>query len=293
MSPSNSLLHLAWDSIAERPTLGGAIVLRQEAELLARARRLSTLCVHWDGDATGAPGALAIRLARLVFGASAFACEFTSAPSPADVWPTAETRRDAGFSYFSFRRLLNWHRRHGEAPRLAWSEETTKNAEDARRRFPGKLVCLHLKYASPFRPEDSNADPVAWAEFLRARARPGEFDFVLLGDDLPPGIAGIPGVSRAADAGIELGAQLCLVGRSNAFLGMASGVCTAANFSDVPHVIFKHPAHHPVEMERELDSGDRFPFATSRQRLWRREGNTAALHEALDLVLSCSCVRQT
>ena len=33
---------------------------------------------------------------------------------------------------------------------------------------------------------------------------------------------------------------------------MASGICTAANLSSVPHVIFKHPHNHIKEMNKEL-----------------------------------------
>jgi len=280
------VVHLAWDLTLERPTLGGALVLRQEGELLARARRAAEIAVHWTAGEEGVVGGQPPATAGAVFGSSVFPCTLTTADAPTDSWPPARARAAAGFSYFTFERLVDWHRRTGQAPRLGWSAEVAAAAAAVRRRFRGLLVCLHLKYLAPYWPEDSNADPVAWSQFLRVRGRPGELDFLLLGDDLPSGVEGIPGVHRAVTEGIGLATQLCLVGLADGFVGMASGVCTAANFSDVPHVILKHPAHHAAEMEQEMVGVDRFPFAGERQRLWRRNADSATLREALELVLS-------
>jgi hypothetical protein len=280
------VLHLVWDGKAQRPTLGGAIVLRQEGELRARAMGAQALRLHWNFAALTAAQPEAAAFTTAVFGSSALPCEFTEAPFPADAWPSEAQRRADGFSYFSLDRVLAWHERTKEPPRLIWNEAYRKAAGRARQGYGEQLVCLHVKHVAPYHAKDSNAVPEEWQEFLRTRADPGKLDFVLLGEDLPPGLLEIPGVTRAAGAGLDLATQLCFVSHADAFIGMASGLCMAATFSTVPHVIFKHPVHHSTEMKRELAGRDFFSFAAPRQKLWQREATTAALHEALDLALS-------
>lgn len=279
-----STLHLAWDLDLERPTLGGALVLRQEAELLAVMRGCDEAWLHIGGGAIH-PDAVAT-FAREIFSASALPFRLAFESPPLDSWPAADERR-AGFSYFSFARLLRLYQQHQVPPRLRWSDDAAASAQAARARFSGRLICVHLRNVARYTLADSNADSAEWGPFLRKHARPGVLDFCLLGDDpVSAEISALPGVVRAAEQKLDLATQLALVGLSDGFLGMASGLCTAANLSAVPHVIFKHPAHHPAEMERELGAADRFPFAESRQHLWRRLATAAALDQALELILS-------
>lgn len=151
----------------------------------------------------------------------------------------------------------------------------------------GRLICVHLRSVAPFSPEESNADGAAWNAFFKKHADVGRCNFLLIGDDpLPIGLDLRPGIIRAIDRQVSLVTQLALIGISDGFLGMASGLCAAANFSETPHVIFKHPAHHAAEMVRELGAADTFPFAGDHQKLWRREVSAAALDQAFRLIMS-------
>lgn len=276
---------LVWDLTRERPTLGGALVLRQEGEILARLGHASSIDLHLACAEAGR--VIAERLADTVFASSAFTFHLHRSSPPVEGWPAASVRAFPEFSYFSFSRLLTLCDANGLTPRLAWHPRQLGLAGQVRGRFPGHLVCVHLRSVSPFAVEESNADGPAWAKFFADHAGPGSLDFLLLGDDpLPAGFSQRPGVTRAASLGMDLAAQLALVASADGFLGMASGVCTAANLSETPHVIFKHPAHHPADMARELGSADRFPFAGPRQRLWRRVVSPETLREALTLILS-------
>jgi hypothetical protein len=208
----------------------------------------------------------------------------TSAPEGA--WPAPAERRGAGFSSFSFARLLSLHAASGRAPRLAWASHLSSAAAATRAAFPGKLIVVHLRRVSPFALAESNADPAAWRSFLEAHTASGRTRFLLLGDDpVPSAISLGGGIMRANNLGLPLALQLALVAHADGFIGMASGLCTAANLSATPHVIFKHPAHHPAAMRAELGDANRFPFAAPRQQLWRRPADRAALDQALDLVL--------
>jgi hypothetical protein len=276
-------VELVWDLTRERPTIGGALVLRQEGEILALLNDESTVTLHLVCQETDR--AAAKRLASAVFASSTFSFRIIPSSTAAEGWPTAAIRAHAGFSYFSFSRLLTLHAETGLAPRLRWHAHPQALAQRARARFPGRLICVHPRSVAPFAAEESNAGGPTWDAFFAAHARPGSLDFLLIGDDpLPVSLTLRPGVSRAVDLGLDLATQLALVGCADGFLGLASGLCTAANLSETPHVIFKHPAHHPAEMARELGEADRFPFAGPRQRLWRRVVDAAALEEAFDLI---------
>lgn len=278
-------VELVWDVTREHPTLGGALVLRQEGEMLAELRSAEDITIHLlsaEGDRTEA-----VRLASVVFAASARSFRLTSEAPIGEGWPTRAERARDGFSYCSFSRLTALSHQHALTPRLQWNAHTLTDARNMRAMFTGQLVCAHLRSVPPFHSQESNASGPNWRTFFEARARPGVRDFLLLGDDpLPEGLELPVGVTRATDLGLGLAVQLALLGYSDGFLGMASGVCTAANFSDVPHVIFKHPLHHAAAMARELGAADRFAFANPRQRLWRREATFAALDEALALIAS-------
>ena len=74
---------------------------------------------------------------------------------------------------------------------------------------------------------------------------------------------GLPasGVSTV-DLGVDLSTQLALVSLANGFLGMASGLCTAANLSETPHVILTPRSPYRSYGER-VDSADRYPFESA------------------------------
>jgi hypothetical protein len=126
-----------------------------------------------------------------------------------------------------------------------------------------------------------------WQAFFDKYSEEAVCNFLLIGDDaLPVGLTLGRGVTRAVDLGIELATQLTLTSIADGFMGMASGLCAAANLSEVPHVIFKHPAHHSAAMASELGSAVSFPFAGPRQQLWRREVDAVSLDAAFDLIFS-------
>jgi hypothetical protein len=278
---------LVWDLTRERLTIGGALVLRQEGEMLAHLRGRSTLTVHLIAPEFGRQAA--DRLARTIFGTSTYPYRLVSHSEGVEGWPPAAVRAEPDFSYFAFSRTVFLHEQTGLKPRLQWCEPLRASALQVRGLFPGRLYCVHLRSVAPFGPEESNADGPAWSAFFQRHAAAGQCDFLLIGDDpLPAGLDLRPGVTRVVGSqlGLDLATQLALISVCDGFLGMASGLCTAANFSEAPHVIFKHPAHHAAEMARELGTAQAFAFAGERQQLWRREAGAAVLDEAFLLISS-------
>lgn len=285
-SAKSTIVQLAWDLDLEKPTLGGALVLRQEGELLAEMNGQKGIQVFLSGKGSG--DAVVRRLKETVYSSSRYQFNFQNGRIFDGAWPTAHERASSsGFSYFSFARLITLHRTCGLIPRLRWCSDIAERAIDIRKCFSGKLVAVHLRNVPPFKEQESNANGAAWGAFFASRANENSVEFLLVGDDtMPTGVVLGRGVHRAADLGIDLATQLELIGRVDGFLGMASGICTAANLSKTPHVIFKHPRHHVAQMKIELAGADQFSFATSRQRLWRQIADESSLHAAIDLILS-------
>ena len=278
-----------WDLSAHPVSLGGALTLRAEAELLAQAKGVSTetpirlwLREGNSGDKIGP------MLLRRVFLTSAynFLVETDTMLPRDETWPDALCRGDCEFSYHGYGRVTALHAEIGLAPRLRWSMDVQQSAHRLRRFFGERLFCVHLRNTGGG-VEESNAEFVEWRRFFSEQARPGSQEFLLLGDDPPDdGATPVDGVHRAADLDIDLTTQLALVEQSDGYLGMASGVGCAANFSEAPHVLFKHPAHHAAAMQVELGNADRYPFFNDHQALWRREADFTALQEAFAFIRS-------
>lgn len=260
-------------------------MLRQEGELLARINNKVGIKLHvicQDSDQGVVEG-----LAEKVFGSSILPFQLVYSSTDIEGWPALLVRSHPDFSYFSFTRLIELHQKSGIKPKLLWSAHQEALAKRARVKFLGRLICVHLRYVTPFTLEESNADGPTWEGFFDKYAEEGVCDFLLIGDDaLPAGLTLGRGVNRAVDHEIELATQLALTSIADGFMGMASGLCTAANLSEVPHVIFKHPAHHSVSMAIELGSSVSFPFAKRRQQLWRIEADSVSLDEAFNLISS-------
>ena len=112
-----------------------------------------------------------------------------------------------------------------------------------------------------------------------------DISFFLIGDDeVEIDLSSIPNVVSAKDYDLNLAQQLALVSKSYGFIGMASGISSAANFSDIPYVIIKDPSHHSYEMEEELGEGDYFNFSCESQFLWRKQQSVDLLNNALKLI---------
>ncbi|MDA9897227.1 hypothetical protein N9D90_00315 [Alphaproteobacteria bacterium] len=281
----SSSLDLIWDLTRERLTIGGALVLRQEGEILAQIRGQKWITLHIN--CRGSDRSMVEGLSETVFGSSTLPFKILYSHSGVEGWPPQAVRSHPNFSYYSFSRLISMHKDSGIKPCLRWGADQKALAKQVLAQTKGLLICVHLRSVAPFTVEESNADGPSWQTFFDKHAIPGVCNFVLVGDDaLPEGLNLPPGVHRAVDSGIDLATQLALVSCANGFLGMASGICTAANLSEVPYVIFKHPGHHSAEMLIELGAATQFPFSGSRQQLWRCEVDAVSLTKAFNFILS-------
>lgn len=280
-------------------TLGGLLILAEEVQIqrLIRGAALADLCILEDmadaGSAASAPGksdpsAGAIGSARwpwlgalealegigtcYVCGSVAALRDLVGAGSQRYVpWPAFDDRARSKHPYGSTVYAQSFYRARGFVPHLACKPEARLWAHRFVEDYvaPDLPVVVHLKN-NPAAPGESNANADAWPAFFEACRGRYDVRFLLIGDDELDGrVRALPNVLVTRERGATLAQDLALIQHAFAFMGMASGPCNMAIFSDTPYVIYKHPDHHPDEMHAELGEADHFPFGTPLQRFVR------------------------
>jgi len=275
-----NILQLNWDLEVEKLTLGGALVLRQEAEILSKINNFDqiNLNISYDSNNQNFPE----KIFDTVFNSSAITFNQKSIlPGNITNWPSDLILKASNFSYFSFERISQLYEKNNIQVNLSWKEDVIKKTKLFAQKFIKPIVTVHLKYIYPYNISDSNADVNEWSPFFKNN---NEFDFILIGDDkLPDEITSLSNVHYANQ--LTLSCQLCLVSSSIAFLGTASGICNAAFFSQTPFVVFKHPLHHINEMQNELGNNHKFNFSSNKQLLLRELATHQIIQEAFNLLV--------
>jgi hypothetical protein len=152
-------------------------------------------------------------------------------------------------------------------------------------------IAIHLRYDPSHRLE-SNAKLSAWENFLaESTTNHPDVRFIMVGNDDLPGafidrIKGFGNVVRTHDQGLSILDELPIIKASTAFMGMASGPCTAAVLGDKPYLVIKHPEDAWAEKFEELDGGERFPFANPQQQFKIIDESPAILTSFLDRILA-------
>jgi hypothetical protein len=273
-------LQLNWDLEVERLTLGGALVLRQEAEILAMLNKFDQINLNISYDTTSQN--FPEKIFDTVFNSSAITFnQFGNLSDKVTNWPSDLMLKATNFSYYSFERITQLYENKNVQVNLSWKEDVIKKTKLFAQKFIKPIITAHLKYIYPYNISDSNADLNEWGAFFKNNK---EFDFILIGDDnLPVEITSISNVHFAHE--LSLACQLCLVSNSIAFIGTASGICNAAFFSQTPFVVFKHPLHHINEMQNELGNNNKFNFSSNKQLLLRELATHQTIQEAFNLLL--------
>lgn len=194
--------------------------------------------------------------------------------APYVVWPSLETLDERGridYPYGATLFLQDFFKAFGHLPPVSLKPEPLGWARDfiEAHVLPGYPVVAHLKNAPPAESQ-SNANVDAWAAFFEACAARRDVKFVLIGNEpVEARIRRLPNVVVTQDLGGTAVRDLALIQTACVYMGMASGPCAMAMFSDVPYLICKHPDHTPEKMVRELGDRDHFAFATPAQKILR------------------------
>ena len=169
--------------------------------------------------------------------------------------------------------LLTWlFVKTGIAPTLTWNPHLKGVLEPILGRDPHSAIVVHLRNTSGDTETTSAAIGSVWAEALEEISDECDFPIVLIGDEPRPEnfqpCASMPIVDLS---GWPLSLQLSAAASAGAYLGMASGLASAALFSQTPTVIFKSSDHHANQMNYEFGYVERVPFWRPRQFMIRHQ----------------------
>ncbi len=259
-------MRATWDAALETPTLGGAITLRSEIEILSRILKFDSVELSVKPNFTGRQYLLEqVYLTsglhfKLVAGGS-------SVGYPFDFWGETVTK-----SYISTLRIQELFAMYRLAPNLTWN----KSIENARYSLAdqlGEFIALHIRN-DDFNATEWNLGSDFTSQIVNWLLDNTKYPVVIIGSDLvPEWISNHSRVHHLETLGVALSVQLAVIESAKVFIGSASGIACAAIFSKVPYIIFKDPAHHREEMISELGTVDFFNFSTSEQLLLRLPSN--------------------
>ena len=187
------------------------------------------------------------------------------------VWPLMDGQGGQDHNYGTTLYTQSFFDKHSFIPYLSCKEEVIRWAMEFLQNhvFPDMPVVIHLKN-NPNEENCSNANSDVWFSFFKACNLHYDVKFILIGnEEIDSRILDLPNTLLASAFGSGLSRDLALIQTAYIFMGMASGPCQMAIFSDVAYVIYKNPDHHAKEMQLEMGSEDRFSFGSSLQRLLR------------------------
>jgi hypothetical protein len=274
-----------WNSVVEPPTLGGLLTVIAEAEMVtsmikAPMYRLQVISEKF-------PSPIIEKFTNEVI-SRIRGCQMAEArDKPVLTWFDTHLPELTKSSHYDYAVLHKLIESGGKAPRLTWSSQTFDRVVELRSCLPAKTIAFHLKRVAPFDPEDSNAEMAVWSEAIERISRDDGIAILLVGDDqVTQKITPIHRVFPVKEFNLDLGEQLALIGLCTGYLGMASGLASAAIFSDLPYTIYKHPKHHSTQMDHDLGEGEHLLFAHEEQRIVRRLPSVDELVESAYQIVS-------
>ena len=194
-----------------------------------------------------------------------------ASPYPYFAWPALSEQGLVSHRYGDTMFAQKFYHKNGFIPYLSCKAELVRWAVHFIKRnvIPYLPIVVHLKN-NPNERGHSNADFDAWLAFLEACHPQYDVKFILVGnEEIDQRILKLPNALVARRFGSNLSRDLTLIQTAFIFMGMASGPCNMALFSETPYAIYKNPDHHAEQAMLELGKGDRFPFATPFQRVLR------------------------
>lgn len=149
-----------------------------------------------------------------------------------------------------------------------------------------EYLSLHLKQINHAKNE-SDANLAIWKKVIIhfKKIRP-KLKFLIVGHDgLSSEIESLANVVCAKSfEGLSLLEHLDFIHQSQGFLGMSSGLCQMALFSNKPYLIFKNPDHHYDEMAQILKKNKVFSFANDSQHLYQEYESFDRIVQFIDQV---------
>lgn len=177
---------------------------------------------------------------------------------------------------YSFMRINYLFKKYNIFPKLVWDRKLNEKNSLLIKRYKKKIITIHLKYVKPYN-DIGNANLNVWLNFFKEN---NDFIFLIIGHDKYPKDFRCDNLIFVKNVINNLSSHLALIHKSDAFIGTASGVTTAANFSDKPYIIFKEPKHDTMQILKELKNKN-YLFAKKGQKIIRKQINRKELNTAI------------
>jgi hypothetical protein len=282
-SLSEAPIKIHWNLSKESITLGGALTLRAECEMISQRNGQKAFNILIS------PGANSIQsvesIYNTVFKTSILVFNEIQSAEGEALYPDSYLTFEKHLFSFSTERIALLFDLLKVRPKLEWSEEVHSEVNKILGTLKGKFICLSLKF-SGHSIEDGDAEIVVWREVVRIISINLNIPVVIIGNDpLPEDFSRDPRVRFLDREGISLAAQIALSERACLYVGMASGMASSVTFSETPYVIYKHPEYHRELMDRELREFDNLPWANRSQRILRKIPNSINVVAEIERIL--------
>ncbi|MDR3425546.1 MAG: hypothetical protein P4M13_10835 [Alphaproteobacteria bacterium] len=278
----SSTISAVWHLGHDAPSLGNGAMLLAEAKMQGGAESFIDLIVIEEGRAFPLVLEKTLQEVRGVASIHKYA-QFRQARLQKQVWPSSDESVIACHNIDTTLRLQERFLLTGARPYLQMSQTAKALAQNIISRYAADRapITVHLKNQMG---GESNAAMGVWADFIKNRR---DAAFFLIGhDDVPDILKKMENVIIVSQHAPELAVHLALISAARGFLGMQSGPANFAIFSNTPYVLFKNPAHHKTEMNRELGDRNNYNFSYPWQQIWREHETLALLESAIDIILS-------
>ena len=263
----------------ENLSLGGALTIKAECEIL---------CSYFNFDKGYLllpEGDIPEIILQILNTLPIFLELANHVPSKAFTWPE-KNYNNKNIELHSFQRLEDLYKKYNLRPSLSWPTESDEQSD--KNPLKDKInIFVHLKNTYPYELNESNTNWLEWKKFFDFSMREyPHIHYNLMGDDkIEDEVIKLDNIYVLKDE-YSLLDQFYLIKFAQGFLGTASGICCAANFSSIPYIIFKHPYHHISEMKEELGERENFNFSCKNQFIIREEQTFKLLKNSLDIIMN-------
>ena len=251
-------------------TLGGFLTFRKECEIIAEIKKKNTIRVFLDFYKKDKKKINYFVKEVLMTSSKKFLIK--KKLKNTYVW----NNNLEHYPNYSFMKINFLFKKYKKFPKLAWSNKIISKNNMFINNYNNKIITVHLKQIKPYN-HIGNANLEIWLNFFKQNK---DFIFLIIGHDHYPLNFKSDNLIILKEKIKKLSFHLALVQQSKAFIGTASGVTTAANFSDKPYIIFKEPKHDTEQILKELKHKNYY-FAKKGQKIVRKQVNKLELNNAI------------
>ena len=281
---SSDVVTLHWNLSREKITLGGALTLRAECEMISILNGQSIFSILVS------PGSNSIQaidsIFQAVFKSSILIFDRIESAHGRPLYPDSYLTIEEYLFSYSTERIASLVKTLRVAPKLTWSNEINSEVDKILGTLGQEFICMSLKF-SGLTVLDGDAEIAVWLEVVKIISTELGKAVVIVGNDsIPEDFLRNPLVQFLGKERTGLATQLALSERARLYVGTASGMASAVTFSDTPYLLYKHPEYHSELMDRELGLSDSLPWANERQKIIRRIPNISSVIDSIREILS-------